>query len=112
MSMYTWSKVSILRVSKLHTDRHLPTKGQETLELTTKKVSLHCEGTRYLKALMIMSHFDFLMLQILPPPLPKRYFQVSFKILLAILTREAHVHILELVGLILENRSHCFQEHS
>lgn len=71
MSMYTWSKVSILRVSKWCTDRHLPTKGQETLELPTKKVSLHCEGTRYLKTLMIMSHFDLLMLQILPHLYPK-----------------------------------------
>lgn len=97
--MYTWSQVSILRVNKLHTDGHLPTKGQDTLELPTKKVSLHCEGTRNLKAWMIVSCFDLLMLQILSPPLPKRYFQVSSKILFTVLTREADIHVLEIVGL-------------
>lgn len=38
MPTYTWSKVSILRVSERHTDGHLPSRGQGTLELPNKKV--------------------------------------------------------------------------
>lgn len=36
-------KVSILRVSKLHTHGYLTTKHQKTLKLPTKRVSIHCE---------------------------------------------------------------------
>lgn len=99
--MFTWtqSTVSILGVSKSHTDGHVPTKGQGTPELPTQKVSLHFEETRDLQACMISSPFGLLMLQILSPPLPKWYFQVFSKILLPVLAREEHVHILELVGL-------------
>lgn len=88
---------TILRVSKLHTDEHLPSKGQETRSYL-QTVSLHCEGTRDLKT-WIMAYFDSLMLQILSPPLPKRYFQISSKVPLTILARAAHIHALELSGL-------------
>ena len=100
MSTYTWTKVSILRVRKLHTDKTLSNQRSGNSGITYKKTfSLHCEETRNLKAWMIMSHFALLMLQILSPPLPKMYFQVSAKILLSVLAREAHVHVLELVAL-------------
>lgn len=77
----------------------MPSKGQGTPELPTQKVSFHCEGTRGLQAWMRMFPFRLLILQILPPPLPKWYFQVFSKILLPISAREEHVHVLELVGL-------------
>lgn len=88
---------TILRVSKLHTMNTCQPKVRK-LWSYLQKVSLYCEGTRDLKT-WIMAYFDSLMLQILSPPLPKRYFQISSKVPLTILARAAHIHALELAGL-------------